>query len=469
MLALAAFGVLLAVSAWRRLLQLGRLSYDYDEGAYWQSLESMRHGHRLFGEVFSSQPPGFLGTLSAVYNLLGGGIVAGRLPVLVGSLLALVAVFVIGRVLAGTWAGILAMALLAFDPLFLALSDRLQADLPCVVLGLLAVAVAAEASRREWGSQGWAWAVVGALLGLSVMTKLLGVVFVVPAAWFVLGSAPHAWQRLGMAVAGGLGAVALLLAPYADQLSAIYSQAIGLHVTTRSSEPQSLTEKIQRIRDSGPQLLPALVALVGAVAGAVRRAGWIGMLLAWLLAALAVDLAQGPLFIHHLVVLSAPLCLLAGAAPGLVLEALDGRRQRLGIRPSALTLVVAALGPALALGLGVVAMTSPLPAEDPTAQPAITAIQRYVSPGSYVVTDQLFAAAWTGHPTAPNLVDVSLARITSGELTPAEVEAGAEQSDARAVIFSTGRLSTLTGFRDWVGRRFRLVYDGGGGLQVWVR
>ena len=68
-------------SVWRRLLQLGRLSYDYDEGAYWQSLESMRHGHRLFAAVFSSQPPAFLGGLSPIYNLLGGGIVAGRLPV----------------------------------------------------------------------------------------------------------------------------------------------------------------------------------------------------------------------------------------------------------------------------------------------------------------------------------------------------------------------------------------------------
>jgi len=252
-------------------------------------------------------------------------------------------------------------------------------------------------------------------------------------------------------------------------LSAIYSQAIGLHVTTRSSEPQSLAEKIKRIQDSGPQAVPALVALAGAAAGAVRGACWVGMLVAWLLVAFAADLAQGPLFIHHLVVLAPPVCLLAGAAPGLVLEVLDGRRQRAGVRPSIATLVVAGFGPVLAVWLGLAAMSSSLPAEDPTAQPAITAMRRYVPPGAYVVTDQLFAAAWTGHPTAPNLVDVSLARITSGELTPAEVEAGADQSHARAVIFSTGRLSTLSGFQDWVRLRFRLAYDGGGGLQVWVR
>jgi hypothetical protein len=215
--------------------------------------------------------------------------------------------------------------------------------------------------------------------------------------------------------------------------------------------------------------LPTLAALAAAAAGAIRHIGWIAMLVAWLLAALAADLAQGPLFIHHLVILGPPLCLLAGAAPGLVLGLLDGPRQRAGVRPSAATLVVAGLGPLLAIGLGVAAMTSPLPPEDPTAQPAISAIDRYVAAGVSVVTDQPFAAAWTRHPTAPNLVDVSLARITSGELTPVEVEAATEQSHARAVIYSTGRLTTLAGFQDWVRRRFQLVYDGGGGLQVWVR
>src|ERR1700682_2892311 len=61
--AAVAFVAVLAVSLWRRLAMLHRPSFDWDEGVYWQSLESMRHGHRLFGEVFSSQPPLLLGGL----------------------------------------------------------------------------------------------------------------------------------------------------------------------------------------------------------------------------------------------------------------------------------------------------------------------------------------------------------------------------------------------------------------------
>jgi hypothetical protein len=301
------------------------------------------------------------------------------------------------------------------------------------------------------------------------MTKLLGVVFLVPVGWLAFSAEGDRWRRLGATAAGGLGAVVVVMAPYADQLGALYGQAVGLHVTTRASEPQSLGQKVQRIIDSYPQVVPALVALVGCVAGALRRVGWVGMLVAWLAAALAVDLAQGPLFIHHLVVLVPPLCLLAGAAPGLVISALAARSERAATTGSALTRVVAGLGVLLAAGLGVATMTSPLPPGDQSAQPAITAINRYVEPGVYVVTDQLFAAAWTGHPTAPNLVDVSFARISAGELTPAQVEAATEASGARAVVYSTGRLTALAGFQDWVRQRFRLVYDGGGGLQVWTR
>jgi hypothetical protein len=239
-----------------------------------------------------------------------------------------------------------------------------------------------------------------------------------------------------------------------------------MHLSTRTAEPQSLGAKVHRIVRSGPKLLPVLVALLGAAAGGVRRVGWVGMLVAWLLATLAVDLEQGPLFIHHLVVLSPPIALLGGAAPRLLKDVLASGPAL--ARP-ATTRAVGGLAVLLAVGLGLTTMTSPLPREDSKVRPAITAINRVVAPGAYVVSDEPFAAAWTGHPTAPNLVDVSLARISSGNLTTADVEAGTEQCGARAVIFSTGRLKTLNGYRDWVMQRFRLAYEGRHGLQVWVR
>jgi hypothetical protein len=466
-IAIGAFLAIMGGSVWRRLAMLPRLSFDWDEGVYWQSLESMRHGHHLFVEVFSSQPPFFLAGIYPLYNLLGGGIVSGRTPVMVGSLASLVAVFVIGRSLSGTWSGLAAMAFLAFDPLYLELSARLQADLPCVVIGVVAVAIAAYARTR--GAGPGPWVLAGLVLGLSIMTKLLGVVFLVPVAWLAVYSPGPARRQLVGAALGLAAAIVLVLLPFAGALGAVYSQAIGLHLGARVSEPQSMGEKLKRIVDSYPLVLPALAAAVTCVLAARRRVGWVAMLVLWLLVALAADLAQGPLFIHHLLVLAPPMALLAGAAPALTVEAIRERQGGAGAAPPWPIAAIVMTSLAVIAGLGLRALTGPMPPADATTAPTITAMRTFVARGAPVVTDEPFAAAWTGHLVPPNLVDQSHARITSGELTPARVEADTEAIHARAVIFATGRLETLTGFKGWVAQRFRLVDDSGNGLQVWVR
>ena len=189
------------------------------------------------------------------------------------------------------------------------------------------------------------------------------------------------------------------------------------------------------------------------------------MLVAWLAAALAADLAQGPLFIHHLVVLAPPLALLAGSAPALVLQALN----RGGSPGRAMLAAVTVTATLLLVVLGLRAIGGPMPAVDPLVAPTIAAITASVPPGVSVVTDEPFSAAWTGHPVPPNLVDQSFARITTGELTAASVEADTDKFHARAVIFCTSRLKSLPGFKTWVAQHFRLVDDPGNGLQVWLR
>src|SRR5215469_4310048 len=131
-----------------RLPLLGGGQIDYDEGVYWQSLRAMAAGRALFTSVYSSQPPAFLLLLLPGHLASGGALLADRLTVLV---LALAGIAAAGRtvgLLAGRWAGLLAAALLAADPLFLRQSVTLQADGPAVALALVALAAAAEGRRR---------------------------------------------------------------------------------------------------------------------------------------------------------------------------------------------------------------------------------------------------------------------------------------------------------------------------------
>src|SRR5437660_431170 len=126
--------VLAAALALRAPL-LGGGQIDYDEGVYWQWLRALAAGKALFTSVYSSQPPAFLVLLLPGHLVSGGGIVADRLTVLVLALAGIAAAGRTAGLLAGRWAGLLAAAVLAADPLFFRQSVTLQADGPSVASG----------------------------------------------------------------------------------------------------------------------------------------------------------------------------------------------------------------------------------------------------------------------------------------------------------------------------------------------
>src|SRR5579875_2606523 len=142
--AIVAAGVLviLGVALTLRLPLLAGGQIDYDEGVYWQSLRALAAGHPLFTSVYSSQPPAFLELLTPIHLLAGSSLVAGRGAVLALFTIGLAAVYPTVALLTNRGAGLLAMAVLAADPLSFRQSVTLQADGPCVSLALSALAAA---------------------------------------------------------------------------------------------------------------------------------------------------------------------------------------------------------------------------------------------------------------------------------------------------------------------------------------
>src|SRR3979411_1721664 len=119
---------------------------DYDEGVYWQSLRAMARGEPLFGSIFASQPPIFYEALLPFY-WVGHSLVSLRIGVLAIGLVGLGATYVVGRLLAGHVAGLVAIVLAASSPLYLHQSAIVQADGPAVAIGMVAVALALGAGR----------------------------------------------------------------------------------------------------------------------------------------------------------------------------------------------------------------------------------------------------------------------------------------------------------------------------------
>jgi len=449
--ALCLAGVLgLAVALRAPLLGGGQI--DYDEGVYWQSLRALADGHRLFTEVYSSQPPAFLMMLLP-FQLLIGGIAAARFGVLGLTVVGIAAGGRLAWLLAGPWAGVLAAGILAADPLVFRESLTLQAEGPAVALALVSLAVAAEARARDGRTANLLAAGSGAALGLAILTKLLGVA-AAPAVALLL-AAPQAgglrWGSLAAGTLGGCAAAAAVLLPFAGAWPVVWQEAVGLHVLARAVPVGGLGEgTVQRE-------LPVAVIGVAGWAAALRSARHLAAATAaWAVPAGLLLAVQHPLWPHHVVFVTAPLAV-AGGGLARPLRA----RAGLALAVGATAVVAGAAGSALYVR----SLQQPASAVRPT----VAALRTGTGAGLLVITDDQYAAALAGRDTPPQLVDTSLVRVRSGDLTTGEVEALARRPDVGAVLLATGRLADLPGLRGWLAAHFPDSRDLGGGRVLYLR
>ena len=93
----------------------------------------------------------------------------------------------------------------------------------------------------------------------------------------------------------------------------------------------------------------------------------------------------------------------------------------------------------------------------------VDALREHTLPTDLIVTDDQGLADQAGRDTPPNLVDTSATRIASGYLTASTIEMDIVDYHVRAVLFATGRLDRLPGFRRWVEAHFpKEIYFGKG-------
>lgn len=509
-----------------RLWPLGGAPTDYDEGVYWQSLRNLAEGHALYTQIFSSQPPGFLIGVYPFYALLGQTLAAARFGVVVYSLIGLAAMYMAGRLLGGRWVGLAACALLAFDPTYVKESHTLQAEAPAIAFAVLCVALAIAAGkkaatgrRHEWRA-GMLAAASGAALALGMLIKLFDLVALVPAMLYLLAPVYPAFRlegwrvrlrgrsellaglraslpSLGLFAVGFLLATALMLAPFIARWDVFYAQVFSFHLAAEHAVNPGLLYNLQLIFTAWEMLPLALLTLVGVVA-AVRH-GRVATILTptlWLVASFILLLDQQPLFDHHRVLLSPALALTAACALPLLFAARASRAKhaRLGeLRPdaaierandagtsrastgrpyhTAAQYALAALLAVLLLGSGMSAIDDRVAAKPPMASQsrAARALEGLTVSGDVVASDDQYVAALAGRTVPPELVDTSLVRIKTGDLSAARLEALLTHDDVRVILFFSGRFALIPGFEDWVRANYTQVLDLGDGRALFVK
>lgn len=479
---------LFAVALWLRLHDLG-VQFDrdsYDEGVYWQTLRSMSEGHSLYQQIFYSQPPIFMFATFPIYTLFGQTIWAARLGIVLLSLLGLLGAVLLGYALRGRIGAVAALLLLVANPLYLAQSQTLQAEAPCVALEFLAVGLA-----YLWWQQpdGWQGIVLAALstiaLVLSIMSKLFGFAALVPIGllalvriWQILRQPTDKRWSASVSLLAGIAAfiiaTAVVLLPFLGSWPQFLQQVISFHVAAGHALKASQAGNLSTIRGGLASLL-TLAALYGTIVALLRRDWRVIPLLGWLLATLYLLWGEIPLFQHHLVILVPPLISLAimGITPFSLKQPQVARIWQATTLIALLLLVVVS-------GLNLRDSRSYLRTEhghnmavttSSSQQQVIKDLQTYTQPDQLVITDGQFIMALAGRSTTPDLVDTSSVHIQSGYLTAQQLIIDAAQPQVHAILFYTGRLRLpqLASFDAWVTTHYRLVRNYGNGKGLWIK
>jgi hypothetical protein len=460
---------------------------DYDEGVYWQSIRALARGEPLFRSVFASQPPAFYYALLP-FGLANRSLTSLRVGVLMLGLIGLAATYVVGRLLTGPLAGLVAVVLAATSPLYLHQSAIVQADGPAVAVSMVAVAFALLALRIDGRRRDALAAAAGVTLALAMGIKLLAAVTVVPVAIVFLGANRGGRRLATTALAGAVLGSVLVLLPAIESPSAAFNQVVLVHLRAAQAVRADAAGNVWLLllhREVPLELL----ASVGLVLAILHRDRTILMPLAWLAASVLAVLFYHPLFAHHLVMLSPALALVAAVgltphpdASNARIALKRGSRGPAGPNPSpqrgrearrqaasgivvaGLVLATAAAGAVVAVGDIRLALVPDLHNAEMTA--AVGAVSHS---GDFWISDNPYAVAAAGRDIPGPLVDTSGVRIHAGFLTVDDLEAARVRYNVRSVLVDSFRLDGVPGFRAWLDQHFHAVQNLGGRAVIYQR
>ncbi|HEY6284806.1 MAG TPA: glycosyltransferase family 39 protein [Ktedonobacteraceae bacterium] len=489
------WGVVLAlivIAIGMRLYHLGLL-FDrdgYDEGVYWQTLRSMSAGTTLYQHIFYSQPPFFMLSTFPGYILFGSSLWSARFAIALVSLLGLLGAFLLGKALSGRLGAIAAMLLLIVNPLYLAQSQTIEAEVSSTAFSLLAVGLAYLWWKHPEGTRGLFYAAfTGITITLSILCKLLSVSVLVPIALLMVARFWQIWHKqpgtrltglfpIFVGIAAFIATLVILLLPFSGSYQAMLQSVITFHNDAAQVYSRSQQANISTIQDALTSLL-SLTAFFGIVAALLRRDWRVIPLIAWLIATLYLLWHQVPLFQHHLIALTPPL--IALAVMGIGNQSAHSKDTSSSLMSRAATyftwIAIALIMITIILNIQQdslyyrTAVATSASGFTQLESDVATDLRLATAPNQLVVTDAQFIAGLADRTTPPALVDTSAVRITSNYLTLSQLESATSQPQVRAVLFFTGRfyLPNVAGYHAWVAQHFHLLHNYGAGRELWVR
>lgn len=193
-----------------RLWQLDALGFNSDEAVYAGQAAAIAADPELtkIFPIFRAHPLLFQYVL-ALGHLAGFEEVAARVISVVVGMLTVGLTFLLGRLLYGTWAGLLAALFMSLMPYHVVVSRQVLLDGPMVLCATLALYLVARFAIS--GHPPWLWA-AGAAFGLTFLAKETGIVLL-GAVYAFLALSPEIRVRL-RDLAMSIVAMVLVIAPF---------------------------------------------------------------------------------------------------------------------------------------------------------------------------------------------------------------------------------------------------------------
>jgi len=382
------------------------------------------------------------------------------------------------------------MLLLIVNPLYLAQSQTIEAEVSSTAFSLLAIGLAYLWWKHPEGTRGLFYtAFTGITITLSILCKLLSVSVLVPIALLMVARFWQIWHKqpgkrltglfpIFVGIAAFIATFVILLLPFSGSYQAMLQSVITFHNDAAQVYSRIQQANISTIQDTLTSLL-SLTAFFGIMAALLRRDWRVIPLIAWLIATLYLLWHQVPLFQHHLVALTPPLIALAVMGIG---------NQSAHSKDTSNSMMSRTTTYSTWIAIALIMITTILNVQQDrlyystavaTSASGFTQLESKVAtdlrlataPNQLVVSDAQFIAGLADRTTPPALVDTSAVRITSNYLTLSQLESATSQPQVHAVLFFTGRfyLSNIAGFHSWVAQHFHLLHSYGAGRELWVR
>ena len=415
-----------------------RFEFSTDEGIELMKAMLVERGYSLYGDIWSDHPPLFTYFLATAFHFFGLKVGVGRFVALVFSSILLWAAFQLMRSVWNKGYALAAVLLIFLLPKYMLLSAAVMIGLPSIGLAMLSLLFLTYWHLRSK----YYWLILSAVaLGLSILIKIftgfLAPIFLAGILAQGILSQPHLRSRRKILVPAIIWAAVFSAFTLASGFLLIgpgnVSQLLEPHLAATTIE-DFRNNDILTIHWHLRQSLPTLfLALLGSLF-TLRSKRWLGLyLLAWGITAYVLLSVHAPVWDHQQLLVTIPAAPLAAVA---VYEAATLIWKIVQTHYSAS--LQGFLRTAAILGLFLLLFTfrTPEPISLMSPQPSLTNSEFELGPltekffvkmlkfapqTNWVVTDLPMYAFRARLPVPPNLAVLSSKRMTTGNLTEAQI------------------------------------------------